>query len=199
MTGNHAPKIPENLKGKGLLTGRASFEDTKRGTGLGNIWMMNIRPMFSRGNSKWTPPVGSITNSDGGYFAFRVKPDEYTFKGVSFSPGFSRPLIQSMSVCCYDDFARLPVAAGEIVYIGDLHFKITTKPKKEQLKEALHTGPLAPILVVGAIFGDDDYLQIEVMDRYDEAVKHFSESGTLKDRKIVKKLLSETSVPVRAN
>jgi len=73
------------------------------------------------------------------------------------------------------NYNTIEVAQGEVVYIGDIHLENLTKPKKEQLKDAVRSGPLlAPILTVAAVVGaTDEYLQIEITDEYEAAVQHF--------------------------
>ena len=190
MTGNYASHISaDRLKDKGFLVGRLTLEDLKHGTSLGGIWTMNVNPVFDRQGSKWTGASAMVTNSENGYFAIPVKPDTYTLRRFEFSPGFTRPLTTSMSVCCYDGFNQISVGAGEVVYIGHLKLQIHAKPKKQQLQEALKTGPLAPVLVPGALLSDEEYLTVDIVDDYEADTAFFTAKNALPKESMVKKLL----------
>lgn len=172
-----------------MLVGRLTLKDEKRGTEVGNFWMMNVKPEFSKKSSKWRTASAMVTNSDDGYFVIAVKPDTYTLRSFDFSPGFARPMTSWMSVCCFDRYNQIEIGAGEVVYIGDIHLRIKAKPKKQQLKEALGTGPLAPVLVIAALTNDDEYLEIEITDNFEDSARHFEEKGNIKRDILLKRLL----------
>ena len=190
-TNNYAAHItPQKLEKRGMMVGRVTFEDTNRATKLGNLLMMNAQPWFQAKNSRWNTVATTITGgAEKGYFAIPVKPDSYVLNSLNLSPGFTRPWIQSMSVCCFGErFKQVSIGAGEIVYVGDIHFRILAKPEKQQLAEAIKS-PLAPILVVAALTGDDEYLQIEVTDRFKEAIEYFSSKNSIEKSHLSKGLL----------
>ena len=108
---------PSQLEQKGMIAGHMSLHDSKTGAKLGGLFGSNFRAYATRtGANKKVYDVG-VENKDDGYFGWPVEPGTYWIHHCRITDPYGETSFGDMT-------PYVEVKAGEIAYIGHIHYEV---------------------------------------------------------------------------
>ena len=158
---------PSQLQQQGMIVGHMSLYDSKTKSELGGLFGPNFQAYATRlGDNKKVYEVW-VENKDQGYFGWLVEPGTYWVHYCRISDMNGETSLGDMK-------PYIEVKAGEIAYIGHIHYEIGKTHFGKTMKKIFSSGVKENLLNMGGVLVD---VERKIMNNLDDMKAYLQKAG----------------------